>query len=77
VNVRLAAMFFVACSGIAMAMPGLASPIVPPTSKLLASDGAGTDHFGVSLAISGDVATISSPNDDDFEIQTNCETNLL
>jgi len=61
VNVRLTAMILVTCSGIAIAMSGIASPIVPPTSKLLASDGATWDQFGSSVSISGDVTVIGSP----------------
>ncbi len=37
---------------------------MPPTSKLLDSSGAAWDQFGSSVAISGGVAAIGSPNDD-------------
>lgn len=33
--------------------------------KLLASDGAGQDHFGISVSISGDVALVGADGDDD------------
>jgi len=35
-------------------------------AKLLASDGAGFDEFGYSAALSGDVAVIGAPLDDDY-----------
>ena len=34
-------------------------------SKLMASDGEAEDHFGLRVAISGNVAVIGAPNDDD------------
>ncbi|MHC4320640.1 MAG: FG-GAP repeat protein, partial [Planctomycetota bacterium] len=34
-------------------------------TKLLASDGASLDYFGTSVAVSGDVAVVGAPDDDD------------
>ena len=35
------------------------------TAKLTASDGAGSDYFGLSVAIDGDVVLVGAPQDDD------------
>ncbi|MCG3138842.1 MAG: hypothetical protein HJJLKODD_02711 [Phycisphaerae bacterium] len=40
--------------------------IVKPTDIVLASDGQGEDHFGSSVAISGDWAMVGAPDDDDL-----------
>lgn len=39
--------------------------VMPPESKLLASDGANGDNFGRAVSISGDLAVIGAPSDDD------------
>jgi len=39
--------------------------VISDDYKLLASDGGATDEFGTSVAISGDIAIIGVPNDDD------------
>ncbi len=36
------------------------------TFKLLAPDGAGSDGFGAAVAVSGSLAAVGAPNDDDF-----------
>jgi len=39
-------------------------------AKLLPSDGAADDYFGVSVAISGSIAIVGSPSDDDSGLQS-------
>lgn len=64
-SVTLVLALLVTVTGLASAQPRAASTFVTELAKLTASDAAEQDRFGWQVAISGDVAVVTSVADDD------------
>ena len=62
-NLCISTLATLACLGL-LAANGCPPQTIQET-KLLASDGAGYDHFGISVSVSGDVAVVGAYGDDD------------